>query len=44
MLEKIGYALFIFFLFAIVAWVLFCVSPVMIETAISALGLWKEIL
>ena len=44
MLEKIGFTLFIGFLFAIVAWVLFCVAPLMVETAMSALRLWKELL
>ena len=43
MLKKIGTYLFIGFLFAIVAWVLFCVAPLMVETAIDALKLWKEI-
>ena len=44
MFEKIGFNLFIGFLLAIVAWVLFCVAPVMIETAMSSLEMWKEIL
>ena len=43
-LEKIGFYLFIGFLLAIVAWVLFCVTPLMVETAMSALRMWKEIL
>ena len=44
MLEKIGFYLFIGFLLSIVAWVLFCVAPVMIGTTMGALKLWKEIL
>jgi len=44
MLKKIEFYLFIGFLLAMVAWVLFCVAPVMIETAMSALEMWKEIL
>ena len=44
MLEKIGFYLFMVFLITIAAWVLFCVAPVMIETTMSALELWKEIL
>ena len=43
-LEKIGFYLFIGFLLAIVAWMLFCAAPLMIETAMSALEMWKEIL
>ena len=44
MLEKIGFYLFMVFLITIAAWVLFCVTPVMIETAMSALEMWKELL
>ena len=44
MLEKIGFYLFIGFLLAIAAWVLFCGSAIMVETAMGALRMWKEIL
>jgi len=44
MLKKTGTYLFIGFLIIFFSWAVFCVIPLIIHTAISALGLWKELL
>ena len=44
MLEKIGFYSLLSLIAIVWIWVMFIVTPVMIETAIEALGLWKEIL
>ena len=44
MLEKIGFYSILSLIAIVWIWAMFIVTPVMIETAIEALGLWKEIL
>ena len=44
MLEKIGFYSLLSLIAIVWIWVMFVVTPVMIETSIEALGLWKEIL
>ena len=44
MIEKIGFYLLIGLIGIVWIWVMFVVTPVMIETAMEALKLWKEIL
>jgi len=44
MLEKIGFYSLLSLIAIVWIWAMFIVTPVMIETVIEALGLWKEIL
>ena len=44
MLEKIGFYPLLSLIAIVWIWVMFVVTPVMIETAMSALEMWKEIL
>ena len=44
MIEKIGFSLFLGFLIILAGWVMFCVAPIMMETAMDALKLWRELL
>jgi len=44
MLEKIGFYSLLSLIAIVWIWVMFVVTPVMIETAMSALEMWKEIL
>ena len=44
MLEKIGFYSLLSLIAIVWIWVMFVVAPVMIETAMSALEMWKEIL
>ena len=44
MVEKIGFGLIIGLIIIVWIWVMFVVTPVMIETAMEALKLWKELL
>ena len=44
MLEKIGFYLLLSLIAIVWIWVMFIVAPIMIETAMEALEMWKEIL
>jgi len=44
MIEKIGFYLLIGLIGIVWIWVMFVVAPIMIETAMEALKLWKELL
>ena len=44
MVEKIGFGLIIGLIVIVWIWVMFVVTPIMIETAMEALKLWKELL
>ena len=44
MVEKIGFGLIIGLIIIVWIWVMFVVTPIMIETAMEALKLWKELL
>ena len=44
MIEKIAFGLIIGIIIIVWIWVMFVVAPIMIETAMDALKLWKELL